>query len=157
MGGAMHGVQPVVLATLSVNRQCLRRLADIDQVEQFGELGAGVTTAVQVRGQQRRVLRRAGVVKGQAALYVLRAAQPKQRAAGAQLQQITKLVARPGDLTWCWLDQRVGQDRPHQGPVFAVVLLGWQAGGKVVVGVGPVKPVEPVTGIEAVAVQRLGT
>ena len=135
-------------------RQRMRRLVDVDQVDQLVEVGPRITDAVQPPDQHRRLLRRPGVQEAEPRLDVRRGAQPQQRRALADAQQVAERVAGPGDVGSARLDRRVGQQRSRQGPVVGVVPRGRQAHAEVVVGIGPVQPVEPVAAVVAVAVQR---
>ena len=86
-----------------------------------------------------------------------RAAEPEQRRGEADPQQLVGARVRGPDVGRRRLERRVGEQRPHVSPTWPRCR---RAGGRPEPNVdsraGPVDPVEPVAGVEAVAVERLG-
>ena len=82
--------------------------------------------------------------------------QPEQRAAFADAQDLAQVRRGEVHVRRGRVQSGVGQQRSHDRPAAAVVPARRQALAEVVAALVPVDAVEPVTGVVAVAVQRLG-
>src|SRR5690606_12079064 len=144
VAGAVHEVQPIVLAGFVRHCDAVLAPVDVDQVDQVAEAGTRVAASVQVRHQHGRLLCAAGVVEAQALADLVGGAHAEQRGRSADAQQVAERVAGPADVGRHRHDRRVGQQRRHHRPVVAIVRLHRQADAEVVAAVAPVQDVEPV-------------